>query len=206
MLPRSTTTPMDDASIPGLLAAAANGDAQAVEQLYPLVYDDLRRRAARQRRALLGGATLNTTAIVHESYLKLVASPPQANDRAHFLAIAARAMRQVLVSYAEQQRAQKRGGDAAPVGLDDAPTVANGQAEGRADDLLALHAALDRLEVAVGERPARIVECRFFAGLSVDETAAALGVSAPTVKRGWRAARAWLYTQLETDILHDASG
>ncbi|MEL6612726.1 MAG: ECF-type sigma factor, partial [Bacteroidota bacterium] len=101
---------MDDASIPDLLVAAANGDAQAVERLYPLVYDDLRRRAARQRRALLGGATLNTTALVHESYLKLVASPPQANDRAHFLAIAARAMRQVLVSYAEQQRAQKRGG------------------------------------------------------------------------------------------------
>ncbi|MEM6784523.1 MAG: ECF-type sigma factor [Bacteroidota bacterium] len=195
---------MDNASIPDLLAAAAEGDAQAVERLFPLVYEDLRRRAARQRRALLGGATLNTTALVHESYLKLVASPPRANDHAHFLAIAARAMRQVLVSYAEQQRAQKRGGDARAVGLDEAPTLVGNASEDRSDDLLALHAALDRLEEAVGERPARIVECRFFAGLSVEETAMALGVSAPTVKRGWRAARAWLYTRLESDILGSA--
>ena len=187
-------------TVPDLLAAAANGDATAVDRLYPVVYEDLRRRASRQRQALLGGATLNTTALVHESYLKLVASPPEARDRAHFLSIAARAMRQVLVTYAERQTAQKRGGDAVDVRLDDGPPLA-ALSDGRAEDLLSLHDALDRLERAVGARPARVVECRFFAGLSVEETADALGVSAPTVKRDWRAARAWLYDRLGDDVL-----
>ena len=187
-------------TVPDLLAAAADGDATAVDRLYPVVYEDLRRRASRQRQALLGGATLNTTALVHESYLKLVASPPEARDRAHFLSIAARAMRQVLVTYAERQTAQKRGGDAVDVRLDDGPPLA-ALSDGRAEDLLSLHDALDRLERAVGARPARVVECRFFAGLSVEETADALGVSAPTVKRDWRAARAWLYDRLGDDVL-----
>ncbi|MGB3543028.1 ECF-type sigma factor [Rubrivirga sp.] len=187
-------------SIPDLLAAAATGDADAVSQLYPIVYEDLRRRASRQRQALLGRATLNTTALVHESYLKLVAAPPDAVDQSHFLAIAARAMRQVLVTYAERQTAQKRGGAHADVALEDAPPVA--VLEGRsAEDLLSLHGALDRLEASVGERPARVVECRFFAGLSVEETAAALDVSQPTVKRDWAAARAWLVAHLDGDVL-----
>ena len=187
-------------SVSDLLAAAAVGDDAAIDRLYPLVYDDLRRRASRQRAALLGPATLNTTALVHESYLKLAASPPEANDRGHFLAIAARAMRQAIITYAERRSAQKRGGGLPDVPLDDAPQLADLSAT-QADDLLALHNALDELEQAVGERPARVVECRFFAGLSVEETADALGISAPTVKRDWRAARAWLYARLGADAL-----
>lgn len=187
-------------TVPELLAAAADGDAEAVDRLYPIVYEDLRRRASRQRRALLGGATINTTALVHESYLKLVSSPPDACDRSHFLAIAARAMRQVLITYAERQMAQKRGGAQSDLSLDDAPGVAS-LSDRQAEDLITLHDALDQLEAAVGERPARIVECRFFAGLSVEETALALGISEATVKRGWRAARAWLYARLDGDVL-----
>lgn len=187
-------------TVPDLLAAAASGDADAVDRLYPLVYEDLRRRASRQRQRHLGSATLNTTALVHESYLKLAASPPDARDRSHFLAIAARAMRQVLVTYAERQTAQKRGGTRPDARLDDTPGLAS-ITDGQAEDLLSLHGALGQLEAAVGARPARVVECRFFAGLSVEETAEALGVSAPTVKRDWRAARAWLFTRLGDDVL-----
>ncbi|MEM0962205.1 MAG: ECF-type sigma factor [Bacteroidota bacterium] len=187
-------------TVSDLLEAAAAGDPSAVDRLYPLVYEDLRRRASRQRQRHIAGATLNTTALVHESYLKLAKSPPRAKDRAHFLAIAARAMRQVLVTYAERQTAQKRGGGTPDARLDDVPPLA-ALSDGQAEDLVALHDALDRLEAAVGERPARVVECRFFAGLSIEETADALGVSEPTVKRDWRAARAWLFARLGTDVL-----
>ncbi|MEM0961558.1 MAG: ECF-type sigma factor [Bacteroidota bacterium] len=180
-----------------LIAAAREGDRDALDVLLPRVYDELRQIAhARLRRRRLG-ETLNTTAVVHEAYLKLTASEtPPFKDRAHFFALAARAMRFVLVGYARDRTAQKRGGAAHDLPLDEALAVA---ADGEADahDLLALDAALDRLGVR-SARLAETVELRFFGGLTHDEIAEATGRSAPTVKRDWRRARAYLY-QLMSD-------
>ena len=180
--------PPDGPSVPlsGLLDPA-------LDQLFGRVYEELRRLAHRVRGGSPGD-TLNTTALVHEAYLKLSRSGTlEVTDRAHFFAVAARAMRQILVDAARRQMAQKRGGDAPPlVTLDESlyhqPI--------RPDQLLALDEALARLDAA-DPRRARVVEHRIFAGLTSDETAALLGVSRPTVERDWRAARAWLAVELE---------
>lgn len=157
---------------------------------FALVYDDLRRLAHHIRRGR-GGETLVTTALVNESYLKLAASSTfAAKDREHFLAIAARAMRQILVDAARRRTARKRGGGVMVTLNDD---LAAGALD--ADQVLALDEALRRLEVVDGRR-ARIAEHRLFAGLTPDETAAVLGVSRSTVDRDWRSARAWLAVQL----------
>src|SRR5690606_16367285 len=148
-----------------------------------------------------GNDTLNTTALVHEAYLKLVGGEDGYAGRAHFLAVASKAMRHVLYTYAERQAAQKRGGGAADLPLDEAALVP----PHRAEAVVALEEALARLEV-VDERAARVVECRFFGGLEVEETAEALGVSARTVTRDWAAARAWLYGELKRDLLDPAPG
>lgn len=184
--------PIDPREIEALLNAASEGDSEALDDLFEVLYDELRRLAHVQRARWQGDTTLNTTALVHEAYLKL-SRGRQMNlvDRAHFFALASRAMRQVLVTYAERRRAQKRGGDAAVVPLDEANPVSPEQA----GEILAIHRALDRL-ADVSERPVRVVECRFFAGLSVPETAEALGVSAATVKRDWTMASAWLRSEL----------
>ncbi|MEM6285571.1 MAG: ECF-type sigma factor [Bacteroidota bacterium] len=180
-----------------LIAAAREGDRGALDVLLPRVYDELRQIAHARLRRRRPGETLNTTAVVHEAYLKLTAGEtPPFEDRAHFFALAARAMRFVLVGYARDRTAQKRGGASRDLPLDEALAVA---ADGEADahDLLALDAALDRL----GARSARLaetVELRFFGGLTHDEIAEATGRSAPTVKRDWRRARAYLY-QLMSD-------
>lgn len=176
-----------------LLKAAGEGDTQAFDRLYALVYDELRRLARVVRRGK-AGYTLNTTAVVHEVYFKLLKTPGQVawNGRMHFFRVAARAMRQVLVNAAQDRMALKRGGDAYAVTLNE--SVMSGPVQ--AEDLLALNEAIQRLE-RINKRQAEVVECRFFAGLRIDETAAALGISETSVKRDWRFARAWLIKEIQ---------
>lgn len=177
--------------VSGLLAAVRSGDEAARDRLFALVYKDLRviahRELARRR-----GATLSTTALVHEAYLKLDRLggwSPQ--DRGHFLALASRAMRQILVDAARARLADKRGGGATRLSLDAHEIAVDDQAE----ELLAVHAALEKLADSEPEL-ARLVEWRFFGGYSVEEIAEARGVSGRTVKRDWRTARAFLYREL----------
>ena len=175
-----------------LLEAAEAGDRNALERLVPLVYEDLRRVAHRQLDREGGGHTLQTTALIHEAYLKLAGGGSvSATSRAHFLAIAARAMRQVLVDYARRRKAAKRGGGVISVTLGDEPQPADASAE----DLLALDDALEQLE----PRQRQVIECRFFGGMEEHDIAAVLGVSERTVRRDWVKARAWLYKSLYLD-------
>ncbi len=183
-------------SVTALLLAHRDGDQAALERVFPLVYAHLRAVARaqlrRDGRARDGAHTLSTTALVHEAYFKLAdAARLEARDRAHFLAVAARAMRQVLVEYARRHRAAKRGGGVAALDLDESRVAV----EERADTLVALDEALGRLAGFSG-RLARVVELRFFGGLSEEETAEALGVTDRTVRRDWVKARAWLHAEL----------
>jgi RNA polymerase sigma factor (TIGR02999 family) len=176
----------DVGEVTRLLRAAREGEPAALERLVPLVYEDLRRVARRQLDRESGERTLNATALVHESYLKLGGAAMVARDRAHFLAIAARAMRQVLVDAARDRKAAKRGG-----GLWERTTLTDGAwvREFRPDGMLALEEALGDLE----PRQRQVVECRFFGGMEEREIAEALGVSERTVHRDWLKARARLY-------------
>ncbi|MEM8559810.1 MAG: sigma-70 family RNA polymerase sigma factor [Bacteroidota bacterium] len=193
--------PHATAEVTRLLHAAQAGDDTALERLFPLVYDELRALARRQRGGWRGQQTLNTTALVHEAYLRLQEGASTAEgggfeNRAHFLGVAAKAMRHILVDYARRQQAQKRGGDQHRVDLD-APGLSIANPDGPAlTDLLALDGALDRLAER-DARAAQIVECRFFADMTIEETAAVVGVSTPTVKRSWRMAQAWLYREMQ---------
>ena len=172
-----------------LLEAAVGGDQEALDRLVPLVYDDLRRLAHRQLNREGGGHTLQTTGLVHEAYLKLAGGASiGAANRAHFLAIAARAMRQVLVDYARRRKAEKRGGGVINVTLNDGEQGM----EVSSDDLLALDDVLEQLE----PRQRQVVELRFFGGLEEKDIAEALNVSERTVRRDWVKARAWLYRAL----------
>ena len=182
-----------------LLVAWERGDASALAQLVPVVYDELR-RVARTQLAGERRLTLQPTALVHEAYLKLV-DQRAANwqNRAHFFAIAARLMRRVIMKRVRRHHAGKRGGGVAPLSLD---AVDIGLPD-RPPDLLRLDDALARL-AAFDPRQAEIVELRFFGGLSVEEVAAALGVSTGTVKREWRTARAWLHKECVGPADHDA--
>lgn len=182
-----------------LLLAYREGDRAAFDRLVPMVYDDLRRIARRQlNRGSNPDRVLDTTGLVHESYLKLVdGGRVDWQDRGHFLGVAARAMRQVVIGYARRQGAAKRGAGSQQTTLDEGMIAvgAIGAIDGQAEWLLALDAALGRL----GEknpRLAQVVECRFFAGLSEEETASALGVSLRTAQRDWMRARAWLQEEL----------
>ncbi len=176
-----------------LLVAAGEGQPGAMDDVFASVYPRLRRLARSQRRRWHGNDTIETTALIHEAYLKVAASKnPRFENRGHFFSVAAQAMRQVLINYAEKRSAKKRGGGAAHVTLDDADIVSD-QA---LDELLTLNTALQRLE-AMSDRQARIVECLFFAGYTVEETAEALEISPATVKRDWSAARAWLYREMQ---------
>jgi RNA polymerase sigma factor (TIGR02999 family) len=182
------------ATVTRLLHAASDGDSDALDRLFPIVYDELRRLARVVRRGK-AGQTLNTTALVHEAYLKLTPSRGMDwNDRKHFMRVAARAMRQVLVSAARKRTALKRGGGEVDVTFDEG---LHGRAV-RLDRFLALDDLLTQLE-AVAPRQAKVVECRFFAGLTIPETADALDVSEATVNRDWRAARAWLAARLKDE-------
>ncbi|MGH7570095.1 MAG: sigma-70 family RNA polymerase sigma factor [Gemmatimonadales bacterium] len=182
-----------DADITGLLLAWRAGDAGALDRLFPLVYDELRRIAHHQLSRERTGHTLDTAALVHEAYLKLVdQTRVQWADRSHFFAVAARAMCRVLVDYARRLRAEKRGGAPKRVSLTDVMLVA----EERADTLVALDQALTEL-AGVDERLSCVVECRFFAGLTEEETAEVLGVTARTVRRDWTKAKGWLHRRLE---------
>ncbi|MDX1546918.1 MAG: sigma-70 family RNA polymerase sigma factor [Rhodothermales bacterium] len=185
-----------------LLHAAQAGDRNAFDRLFPLIYDELRTRARQQRRSWQGDYTLNTTALVHEAYLKLVDHDgAEWESRAHFLAIAARAMRHVLLDYAKRRRTKKRGGEHQKLSLE-ALQEARGfvvMTEERAEALLALDEALEQL-AQVSERESRIVECRFFGGLTIRETAAVLGISPATVNRDWAAAQAWLYRHMQRSM------
>lgn len=175
-----------------LLRAWGGGDEAALNELVPLVESELRRLARGYMARERAGHTLQTTALVNEAYLRLVdAQDIRWNDRAHFFGIAARLMRRVLVDHARQRAFQKRGGDMQPVSLDDAMFVS------RAPDveLLDLDRALQAL-AAVDERKARVVEMRYFGGMTVEETADALAVSTETVKRDWRLAKLWLLDEL----------
>jgi RNA polymerase sigma factor (TIGR02999 family) len=183
-----------------LLQQLAAGDRSAFDRLVPLVYDELHRIARRRRRQWQGQDTLDTTALLHEAYLKLAdGSSPGWQNRAHFLGVASNAMRQVLIDHARRRSTAKRGGERVHVPLHLVEEALR-QAEppsGVADDLLvALEDALRRLG-RWNHRQMRIVECRFFAAMSIEETAEALGTSPATVKRGWRMAQAWLYRDLK---------
>ena len=179
-----------------LLDECGSGNGDAFERLIPLVYDDLRRIAHRRLRAERNGHTLDTTAVVHEAYLRLAETPESTwQDRAHFFAVCARVIRHVLVDYARRRGAVKRGGDAVHVPLRE-------ELAGRApriSTLLSLEEALASLE-RHDERMARVVECRYFGGLTVKETAEALGSSRRTVERDWTRAKAYLYRALEGSL------
>lgn len=190
----------DGGEITALLRAHASGDGDALGQLLPRVYDELRRiaRARMQRERV--GHTLAPTELVHQAYLKLVPlERVEWQSRAHFFAIASRAMRNVLIDYAAHRGAAKRGGGAHPVTLDEQTAAV----ERPLDDLIALGRALDRLE-SIEARQARVVECKFFGGLSLEETAEALAISPATVSRDWTFARAWLHRELTASAPGDA--
>jgi RNA polymerase sigma factor (TIGR02999 family) len=178
--------------VTGLLARWSGGDKEAEAQLFRLVYEPLRRIARRQLARVRPGQTLQTTAVVNEVYVRLAAregSPWQ--DRAHFFAVSAKAMRHILIDYARSRGYAKRGGQAARVTLDEA----SAPAAQRPMDLVALDEALGRLE-AENSRRSRVVELRYFGGLTNEEIADVLKVSPATVERDWRYARAWLHQQL----------
>lgn len=175
-----------------LLLSWRQGDAAALDRLVPLVYDELRRVARRHLRGESPGHSLQATALVHEVYLRLVdVDRMTLTSRAHFFGVAATLMRQLLVDYARRRLADKRGGGVTMLSLDEAsPAVPTSTV-----DVLALNQALDALS-AIDARQCRVVELRFFAGLTIDEAAEALGVSPATVEREWALAKAWLYRQL----------
>jgi len=168
---------------------------QTPDALYPVVYDELKRIAHRHL-SLDGGATLRTTELVHEAFLKLAPGEAGWDGRAHFYGAASRAMRQVLVDFARRRQAAKRGGDWRPVSLRDAERDSETSLELELDGLLDLDAALDRLD-AVDPRLRQVVELRFFGGLSEEDVAALLGVSPRTVERDWIKARLFLLRELE---------
>jgi len=175
-----------------LLIAWRHGDRQSVDRLFTIVYSDLRELARRQLRSGGGDRTLSTTALVHEGYLKLIdQSHATIEDRNHFFAVAARAMRQILIDDARRHLAAKRGGGRHRVQFDEARLPV----ESQASEVVAIDEALKRLET-LDPRMVKLVELRFFAGLSVEETATVMTISPRTIKREWQKARAWLFHEL----------
>lgn len=183
---------LGDRDVTKLLDAWSGGDSAALEELMPLVYNELRQMAKRYMSSQPSSHTLQTTALIHEAYLKLADNKEKRfSNRAHFFAVAAQAMRHILVDHARQQQAGRRGGGVQVISLEDAPIVS---AE-RATEIVALDEALKNLS-AEDERKARVVELRYFGGLSVEETAEVLKVSGETVMRDWRFAKTWLLREL----------
>jgi RNA polymerase sigma-70 factor, ECF subfamily len=175
-----------------LLIAWSNGESNALETLMPVVYDELRRLARRYMNRESSNHTLQTTALIHEAYLKLIdQTRVEWQNRAHFFAVSATIMRHILVDTARARHRQRRGGFAQKVSLDEAPLVTASPAR----EVVAVDEALTAL-AALDERKSRIVELRFFGGLSVDETAEVLKISPATVAREWKRAQAWLYSEI----------
>jgi RNA polymerase sigma-70 factor, ECF subfamily len=194
-MPDSSPTPQD---VTSLLRAWSLGDEQALQQLIPVVYEELRRVASRQMAGERASHTLQTTALIHEVYVRLVDVPgASVRSRAHFFAMCARLMRNVLVDFARSRGYQKRGGGAAHVALDEALLVSPAPDP----DLVELDEALERL-AAVDRRKSQVVELRFFGGLSVEDTAEALDVSPETVMRDWKLAKAWLLREMDPKGAH----
>lgn len=180
-----------------LLANWSRGDTAALAELTPLVYEDLRQLAHRYMNGQRADHTLQTTALVNEAYLRLAnQAAPQWLTRAHFFAVAARAMRQILVNYARSSGAQKRGGGALKVELDEAALVSPAESQ----EIIALHETLERL-AALDPRKSEVVELKYFGGLTYEEIAEVLKISPVTVRRDWEFARTWLYAEL-----HNADG
>jgi RNA polymerase sigma factor (TIGR02999 family) len=192
MQPSKPDTTSDTQPVTELLIQLRDGSPGAMDRLFPLVYEELRRVAQRALRGERTGHTLGTTGLVHETYLRLVDQTRlEYRDRGHFYGIAARAMRQILVDHARRHRAAKRGGAQKPILLEEALLTV----EDRAEALVALDDALNDLE-GVDARLSQVVQCRFFGGLTEEETGEALGVTARTVRRDWLKAKGWLYHQL----------
>lgn len=187
-------SPPATTEVSGLLLAWRRGDPGARDRLMPLVYDELRALARRQMHGERPDHTLQTTALVHEAYLRLCGADVTWDGRVHFLAVAAQVMRRILVDYARARGRAKRGGGAERVALDDARAAA----PDRPPDLVALDEAIERL-TTLDERKGRVIELHYFGGLTYDETAAALGISAATVDRELRLAKAWLYRELRSE-------
>ncbi len=191
----------DQATVTRLLDAIRAGNHDALNALFPLVYQEMHAQAQAQRRRWHGNHTVNTTALVHEAYLKLIDQTQiRWNSRAHFLGVAAKAMRHILIDYARQRQRKKRGGGQPHVPFVDvegyvAEPGAFSLSEERATALVALDAALERLQ-DLNERQSRIVECRFFGGMTIPDTTEFLGLSPATVKRDWRLAQTWLYREM----------
>jgi RNA polymerase sigma factor (TIGR02999 family) len=178
--------------VTGLLTRWSQGDGAALAELTPLVYEELRRVAHHFMEGQRTDHTLQTTALINEAYLRLAdQTNPHWQNRAHFFAVAARAMRQILVSYARSQRSQKRGGGALMVELDEGAIVSPEESK----EIVDLHEALERL-AALDSRKAQVVELKYFGGLNYDEVAEVLKISRVTVRRDWDFARAWLHTEL----------
>ncbi len=176
-----------------LLQALGAGEGEALDELFEAVYGELKRLAHRQRRRWRGEETLNTTALIHEAYLKLFEGGARGwQNRGHFFAVACKAMRQILIDRARRTGAGKRGGDWQREPLTAEAAAMSPEAR---DEIISLDEALSRLE-RLDARQARVVEFRFFGGLGLEETAEAVGASVPTVVRDWRAARAWLHREL----------
>ncbi len=185
----------DPSNVTRLLARMADGDPDAMDRLLPLVYEELRDLARREMRREREGHTLGATAVVHEAYLRLAELEEISwQGRAHFFGAAAMAMRRVLIGYARSRNALKRGSGVVPTPIEDVVVAA----KERPGELLALDEALTRL-AELNPRQARVVECRFFAGMNIDETAEALGISNATVRRDWAMARAWLNRELAAE-------
>ena len=195
------SAPDEFRSVTQLLGDLRDGKESVVNDLFPLVYEELRAMAQNQRKFWHGDRTLNTTALVHEAYLKLVDQRRNDwNSRAHFFSVAAKAMRHILINYAKLRRRKKRGGDHQKVSLDEHRVAADqifDLSDDEADKLLALNEALQRL-ATFSLRQSQIVECRFFGGMSIADTAEALNISPATVKRGWAMAQAWLYKEMKS--------
>lgn len=191
------SAPPPSETVPDLLARVRAGDGRALDALLPLLYDELHALAHWQRARHRAYDTLNTTALVHEAYARLAARDALApEDRAHLLGLVARAMRDVLVEYAREQRAAKRGGGTPNLRLELAEALGT-LGEAQADEIVGVHESLRRLE-RVDPRAGQVVELRYFAGFTIPETADLLGVSEATVRRDWAAARAWLYRDLRS--------
>jgi RNA polymerase sigma factor (TIGR02999 family) len=181
-----------ESELTNLLEDWKQGDPSALQKLTPLIYDELRRIAHRYARRERQGHTLQTTALINEAYLRLAGNEsPHWQDRQHFFAVTAQVMRHILIDHARRRCALKHGGEAPPVSLSEATTMTNE----RAAELIALDEALAEL-TALDARKANVVQLRYFGGLSLEEAADALGISIMTVRRDWRAAKAWLFDRL----------